>query len=980
MSSPCARVHAFADGELAPGEIAAFHSHLGACERCGRALESIFALKALAESARARFAQPITRQLRAVAPRASVLRWLSVALAGSLALAATGVVLVGPRLGRQAPAVAWVTGETRSLEPRLGRREADVYRRYDQTRGGAGARAPTDYAALAELERRGDTRGLVSRCLLAGDVPQARGLLAAASARVDLDNERAVVALLEKKPEEALGLVERLLAREPRSPQALWNRALALRDMGLGYAAAAGFEQVAAVGEEGWSQEARTWARTLRTLTEQRQQRWKAALAEATRLGQAQALPSTAVVAAFPDLVREHLYNAVRTAPSARALEGLVPLARTLDQHYGDGPVLETTIARARRVDWRRRAPLAARYGELLERKWKDPAPGALEELEARLRKAGPAGRDLLLGLLIDGMAGKADKHEVARLAGETRDPWFGLIAVERTAGTSTESATAPERERQLGRAVEEAARHKLPFRRLRLDIFRAYLMLNEQRLREAAPLVHEIKASAEALGFWPLEVTGALLLVHVSSHSNEVAALRAYRDEVVLAGGTCTARRIVQGRLAGRLSNDGRLDEARRALADMGDCPDRPAREVTTGLAALSELARLDPRGKDADELRRTLAELLPKLPPHEALYASALEGRAFIDADRARGRRLLEDVIQRADGLPRGNLDAARPRALAYRRLIADAIRADELPRALRLMADEANLDLPAGCVLGVGEDLNKGMVVARAPDGRLLGRFGDPARVETAERLVPADIRQALAACPQVAVLALPPFHGKPRLLGPEVAWSHHAGAAPADSGGWSAERRLVISDVAPPASLDLPVLPAWDRGEAVFRHLRGPEANPANVLRALPEADLIEFHVHGLVDFASADASFLALSPDESKRSTLTAAEVRTLDLVRRPFVVLAACNSAASSPYYTSYAARWSLPDAFLHAGARAVLAATTPISDRGAGDFFTEITARIAGGAPAAVALRDARLAWAGRAGADWVRDIVLFQ
>ena len=54
-----------------------------------------------------------------------------------------------------------------------------------------------------------------------------------------------------------------MLDAAPRHPQALWNRALALRDLGLALAAAEAFEAVAALHEPGWADEARAHAQQL---------------------------------------------------------------------------------------------------------------------------------------------------------------------------------------------------------------------------------------------------------------------------------------------------------------------------------------------------------------------------------------------------------------------------------------------------------------------------------------------------------------------------------------------------------------------------------------------------------------------------------------------------------------------------------------------------------------------------------------------
>ena len=88
------------------------------------------------------------------------------------------------------------------------------------------------------------------------------------------------------------------------------------------------------------------------------------------------------------------------------------------------------------------------------------------------------------------------------------------------------------------------------------------------------------------------------------------------------------------------------------------------------------------------------------------------------------------------------------------------------------------------------------------------------------------------------------------------------------------------------------------------------------------------------------------------------------------------VVLAACHAGQVAPYLHAV---WSLPVAFVEAGARAVLASPAPIHDAEAGPFFEAVLQRIRAGQPPASALRDERVAWLGR-GVGWVREVLLFE
>jgi CHAT domain-containing protein len=121
----------------------------------------------------------------------------------------------------------------------------------------------------------------------------------------------------------------------------------------------------------------------------------------------------------------------------------------------------------------------------------------------------------------------------------------------------------------------------------------------------------------------------------------------------------------------------------------------------------------------------------------------------------------------------------------------------------------------------------------------------------------------------------------------------------------------------------------------------------------------------------------DAAYLVLSPEPDGTYALTAEAIRHAELRGHPIVVLAACQSARGARYQH---APWSLPDAFLAAGARAVLAAGTDIPDDGAGAFFERVLARVRAGANPAAALRDERIAIAAQGSSSWVADVVLFE
>jgi hypothetical protein len=151
--------------------------------------------------------------------------------------------------------------------------------------------------------------------------------------------------------------------------------------------------------------------------------------------------------------------------------------------------------------------------------------------------------------------------------------------------------------------------------------------------------------------------------------------------------------------------------------------------------------------------------------------------------------------------------------------------------------------------------------------------------------------------------------------------------------------------------------------------------GAEATPARVQGELRHADFAEFHAHGFVDLGISDVSLIALSPDGDGSFALTARVIAGMRLPRAPFIALAACDAAYTAPYLHE---PWSLPYAFLLAGARGVIAPATPIPDAEAALLFRAVEDRILAGDDPAVIVRDQRLSRRAAA-ARWIDGVVVF-
>jgi CHAT domain-containing protein len=96
-----------------------------------------------------------------------------------------------------------------------------------------------------------------------------------------------------------------------------------------------------------------------------------------------------------------------------------------------------------------------------------------------------------------------------------------------------------------------------------------------------------------------------------------------------------------------------------------------------------------------------------------------------------------------------------------------------------------------------------------------------------------------------------------------------------------------------------------------------------------------------------------------------------------NLARHPVVVLAACEAAATGH---AFHAAHGLADAFVAAGASAVVASPQPINDNAAPRFFAAVRARIAAGAAPAKALVDERAGWSSATERAWIDRLVVFQ
>jgi hypothetical protein len=904
-------------------------------------------------------------------------RGLMLSLTFVAAAAAAAALLFYLRPPRDTQLLAALSsGAARPLEGRLSLPGADGWRAWNPERSSARRADALPIAQLARLEQNGNRHAVANGLALSLDLDHAEAMLASLPTTATVESDRAAVALARGDASAALAHADRALALAPQLSAASWNRALALAALGLSLSAAECFDSVAQRGEPGWSAEARERARRERDAVTARHQAWHDAWKDGEALLWQHTLPPPERVRADPDTARLYFYDAVRTATARAEVDKLAPLAAELDQIAG-GEILASYLRRiAAHPRFAERAPLASQYAALLHHQLRRPVDDFLADLRAHHED------DILLGALFISERGDDLPEEYAQLAHATGDPWFSALADETVGYADMQRGRFIAAEQTLRNGLRACSAPRASrYRCAKLSNQLAQLLDRLRRSAEAHEVAEQGLAWARSQGSQSLEERFLLQLGDIERNRDAIGLARAYYGEALLLNPkNCVQARFVHETLATVAQTQLDPAEARRELALVPACSAAGAQLTAIGAWVLADLARFSPSDAERARLDETLRALRAggSHKPNETLQLDVIEGRAAIVRDRARGRALLERAIAAADQLPRDDSQARIPRRLAYSTLLVDdAASADFAGALARLAAEDGVTAPPDRCLLGVAVDTERVVVAARDSNGRVVGRLGsNHTTTIDAATLVPADIVDGLAGCAQISVLAAPPLYGKPRLLPPRLAWVYGVARAAAPSA--ASRKRLVVSDVTPPPVLRLEPLAPWSEAtpDAHAVYLRGPAATRRRVLAELGDADEVELHVHGLLNPAQSDASLLVLSDDGADGYALTAGDVRKLHLPRGPLVVLGACRSATATAIFDE---RWSLPAAFVEAGARAVVAAATAIPDLEAHRFFTSLRQRIRSGVAPAVALRDERLQWLSDS-RSWVESVLVFE
>ncbi|OJH33904.1 CHAT domain-containing protein [Cystobacter ferrugineus] len=978
-SEHCSQLQAFADGMLSVEQERTFGEHLADCTRCQAELTGLFQLEQLGR--------------RHVEEHGPVeVPWYLVAqnrrkAIGGLIIFTLTLLLTVVGVSRLSPAPSayplWERG-TRHLEARVTYPPADRYRPLASTAmGSKKSLAPSTYSASipAELEQRGDLQQLVAVYLAAGDPHpkdasavlermKTEGVGDISDVLCDLGAAR----YAERDDWEALRLFNEALSHKPTHVQALWNRALVYRRVGLPLLAREGFKEVERTDkDEGWRRAAQEEAEQLDDVL-LRKKKWLEAekAGEALVAGSGSAIETALRFRGVP-MMRRDFYDAVRTRGSAEEVRALRPLAEQLDGQAGAGTVLVDYLESIAASDFTQRAPWARLYarlvsGQISSDELKTLLPGLLASKE----------NDIALGVLVRTHANHPEySAEFIKRTENNKDTWFKLLSQQFQAKQKIDKKQYRQAKEILESALNDCMNARLFYRCIDIENDLSHALAWLFQIDEAEQHASEGLRLARKLSQWDKEGVLLMALGNVARMTTKVPQGRAYYAEALrVLGDDAEARLNIHQNLAHLAIQSLELDEAR---AQLDQAMDIGLPLTIHGVEALVDVARTRHSARDTTALEESLA-LEDQETVGQRAYTSFLRGRFIVEIDPERGRNLLEESIREAAKAGPEDPLAPHARAYSYTSLIfADAQQGDYLS-ALHRFGDERGFEAPDKCVLAVTEDTERSLLVARGADRRLLSDY-QPMRqhyfpTEDLSGIVPREIVDALEPCNWVDVLARPPLENRAGLLPSDIAWGYRMRIRPPQQREGPA-LHLVVNDVQYEKGVDPLRWKPHPGSNVEVRILRGLDATPSRVLKEMEHATEIDLATHGLSS-PVATASYLLLARDVDGSNKLNEESIRKIRLTGAPLVILAACEAArGTSALHESK----SLPNAFLTAGARGVIAATQKIPDKESSIFFGEVRERIRGGAPIRVAVRDVRKKWMDEGqGADWLNGILVFE
>ncbi|MEO8552237.1 MAG: hypothetical protein ABI678_19810, partial [Kofleriaceae bacterium] len=612
---------------------------------------------------------------RGLAPRLALVAIVAIACAAGV----VGWVATRKPTAPPGPAIPRIAlAAKRPLEARLSWGAAAAYRDYDVPRANEPAREAVSLAALAEVEKSGDLHGVGVLALLDGERHQAATYLARATESADVLADRAALALAEGEPGRALALLDGVVASHPEHAAALWNRGLALRDLGLVLAAAQAFHAVAAKHERGWAEEAAHRATALDAQAE----------ALATRADRITTSELTvADASAQPGYARGILYDRIRSATSPAELASLQPLVDAIDGADHD-TAMHDAVARARA---NLHPELAKKYGEMLralavEGGYATPKPGdpvvpaGVERARflAGLRAA--HADDLLIGVLMKlsddrSAANDSEIAELAKLAAASPDPWINVLGFQQQVQVALRHDDLIGAEAVLLRARQRCAEGAPAFRCVTIGKLAGKLYLKWLRLPEARTALGDAWTLAKRAGEWDLQgdvldYLVKLAVVDSDAEGSSLPLLRAYMTEAELHSPSCQATALGKTLRAQVLVNHLDFAAARAELVAAPCLETIDPGQAAGNLFVRAELAAQRGEPTEIATLRTEISTLRAGKTTAAAqqILLDHAEGRVVIDGDPKTGEALLRRAISRAGALPASAVEDRRAAAWSY------------------------------------------------------------------------------------------------------------------------------------------------------------------------------------------------------------------------------------------------------------------------------------------------------------------------
>ena len=952
----CEQLGAFVDGELAPDEAAAFRKHLVVCARCQQEMHGLMQLSALAEQARER--RPAARPevapvvLAAQDRRARPRRAAWVGVVGAVAIAAALVLALRVNASRSDLPTLLASLDARRTSGWPSYAGAREYRPYVVQRGTA---APTPLRGLARLEEAGNWQALGTAALVQGEYAQALSYLRRAPRNVATLNDLGLALMDSGSLEAALEAFDQAHDLDPKFAPIEFNRALALERLGLPRAGLQAMREASQVALGGWKDEAaRTVAALERTVQSRSAGSEQVEAARRALLGGT--LPDSEMVKAYPGTFRFQLYTALAFAPDRPAVEKLLPLARQLDG-ISAGHRLEEWVSRAAARSNARRAALAPRLRDFTEASPSEMRTSLLAESEAAGQE------DQILYILSREFPARDDRF--GQLVPRLHDPFWDLRLLTSRARVERDAGRLAEAERLARSAPEGLCRDET----LSGECFNLSYELAQTYAYAGRPSdaqrVFESSRTEAAKAPHPIRDRGLLLHAGATNaDADRVALARAqFQEADQLNSADCQTRVYSLLSLAQAYIRRGDAQSTRAVLVSVPPC-DHSYGALTAEVQA--DLAVLSGAADDRTRARESVARVAgSSSSPVEQLAVGTL--KLMLDAEEGKQGTLsrYREVLERSRVVTGGEDLVARAGRSVELQLLGES-RGKEV---VALAAEMLGTPAPDACALAV------------ISDGRRVGFASVDRRGAVSQHVQSRSPGGASAspprldpACPAISVLAPNGFLDVPRWLPADQAWSLRVGPArPAAPSRF--DQRLLVRGALAPADLKLPPLGARAESASGWEIVEGSDATPSRVRAQLQRADLVDFEVHGIVDAAVPDGAVLVLSPDRSGTYALSASDIRGLRLERAPMVLLGACRAATGSHYRDS---TWSLPQAFVQAGARAVIASLAELPDDRVGQFLSAVARRVEAGAAPSVALRDERVEWL-RRGERWSQEIVLF-